>query len=645
MITSGFRAQDQLFIPGPVFLLDKHDRYRLFARTVMPQILQARAALAKTYCPDDGRPAVDPALLLGSTLLQFWECVPDRQAVAFLQYHMGWCYAVGHEFGSPVFHPTTLVHFRKRLLTHRQSAIAFEAILKGLEASGLLPRHRKERLDSTQILALVSHMSRLECCRETLRRALEELAKGPPESSRPAWWPTLWERYVESRFDFRAEPKVLQEKFQQTGQDGAQVLAWVKGLGQEFSGKKVRLLIRVWEEQFELIPVAAPAKPLVALQPAAAPVACAITPAPSLVAEPTPPPASPQPAQPTQSAPAHAQRAAAGRPSQGEPAIATEPSPRILPSATPPEPARASEPLAPAQPALTPPTLTLQPKAAAPAGAVHNPHEPEAQWAAKGTGRHKKEGVGYKVQVAESLDDEPLAPGEPTRQFITAIPTQPAIASDEAGMEKVAEEKKAMAQELPLAQYVDAAYISAEKLALAEASRRPLIGPAQPAPHVGKRFSSEDFTVNIAQRQAVCPASQISLQCSRLEIQATGKINFRFEWSYLCADCPLRNQCCGTDQKHRSLLVGQHHDFLQARRKEQKTQAFRLECRKRNALEGTQSELVRAHGLRHARYRGLAMVALQNYMIGAACNAKRWIRRLQWQQQREQCVQTSGKTG
>jgi len=40
----------------------------------------------------------------------------------------------------------------------------------------------------------------------------------------------------------------------------------------------------------------------------------------------------------------------------------------------------------------------------------------------------------------------------------------------------------------------------------------------------------------------------------------------------------------------------------------------------RNAIEGTQSELVRAHGMRRARYRGLAKARLQNYFIGAACN-------------------------
>jgi hypothetical protein len=297
MITPGFRAQDQLFIPGPALALAEHDRYRLFASTVMPLLIQTRPVLAQAYCQDNGRPPVDPALLLGVTLLQFWECVPDRQAVDYLRYHLGWCYAVGHELGAPLFHPTTLVHFRKRLLKHQQSAIAFEAILKGLESSGLLPRRRKERIDSTQVLGLVSRMSRLECCRETLGLALKELARLVPESSRPDWWAVLWERYLESRFDFRAEPKVLTQKFQQAGQDGAQVLAWLKGLEPAPDGRKVRLLARVWEEEFEWVPAGDAAKPSAAtpagwvtapvsseaapLPASAEPVASAVLPPPS----------------------------------------------------------------------------------------------------------------------------------------------------------------------------------------------------------------------------------------------------------------------------------------------------------------------------------------------------------------------------
>ena len=46
----------------------------------------------------------------------------------------------------------------------------------------------------------------------------------------------------------------------------------------------------------------------------------------------------------------------------------------------------------------------------------------------------------------------------------------------------------------------------------------------------------------------------------------------------------------------------------------------------RNAIEGTVSELTRAHGLRRSRYRGFAKVELQNLLIATACNIKRWLR-------------------
>jgi IS5 family transposase len=61
------------------------------------------------------------------------------------------------------------------------------------------------------------------------------------------------------------------------------------------------------------------------------------------------------------------------------------------------------------------------------------------------------------------------------------------------------------------------------------------------------------------------------------------------------------------------------------------TEAFKKDMHHRNGIEGTQSELVRAYGLRRARYRGLAKVRLQNYFIGAACNIRQWSRRLAWE--------------
>ena len=104
------------------------------------------------------------------------------------------------------------------------------------------------------------------------------------------------------------------------------------------------------------------------------------------------------------------------------------------------------------------------------------------------------------------------------------------------------------------------------------------------------------------------------------------KIVYRFEWSYHCRECPLQADCVPASQRHRTIVVGKDHDLLQKRRLEQLTPEFRQRMHQRNAIEGTLSELVRAHGLRRSRYRGLAKVELQNLFIGAACNIKRWLR-------------------
>ena len=89
-----------------------------------------------------------------------------------------------------------------------------------------------------------------------------------------------------------------------------------------------------------------------------------------------------------------------------------------------------------------------------------------------------------------------------------------------------------------------------------------------------------------------------------MEEAASGKVSYRFEWSWKCWDCQQRVACLSAGQRHRSLVVGKHHDVLQVRRQEMKTDAFSGLIKRRAAIEGTISELVRGHGLRQARYRG-----------------------------------------
>jgi hypothetical protein len=541
MSLPAFSTQAELFstagLSGSLFAAT--DRYRLFAQKVYPALAGIRAQLEACYCADNGRLAIEPVLLLGVSLLQYLEAMPDRQAVDLLRYHAGWNFALNRQVGDELFHPTTLVNFRQRLLDHDLSTIGFAMVLEALVAAGLVARQSRQRLDSTQMFGRVSRMSRLDCVRESLRLALAELAQQIPGEARPGWWPLLWERYVDSQADYRAPLETLARKMAEAGADAKQLLDWLANLpAQEWAqGKQAALLARVFSEQFEVV-------------------------------------------------------AGSGTPQP-----------------------KTQEQISSAR--------------------VQNPHDPDATYGAKGKGEQKKEPAGYKVQVAETVSEAVLAPGEPTRNFLSGIVTHAARQSDAEGSGKMDLEQQALGLDKPPVQYVDAAYVSTEKLVQAAAEGRELIGPALASPHNNEgRFTPEQFNVAVEQRQAVCPAGQANTQCSRLEEQATGKVSYRFEWSSsVCGQRLLRQQCIKADPPHRTLVVGEHHTTLQARRQEQQTKPFQQRMRHRNAIEGTQSELVRAHGLRRARYRGLAKAKLQNYFIGAACNIKRWLRRTAWELQ------------
>jgi hypothetical protein len=369
MSLPAFSTQAELFstagLSGSLFASD--DRYRLFALRIYPVLAGIRAKLEACYCADNGRIAIEPVLLLGLSLLQYLEAVPDRQAVDLLHYHAGWNFALNRQVGDELFHPTTLVNFRQRLLDHDLSTIGFEMVLEALVEAGLVARQSRQRLDSTQMFGRVSRMSRLDCVRESLRLALAELAEQIQEPARPEWWPLFWERYVDSQADYRAPLETLARKMVEAGTDAQQLLGWLASPAAQalVRGKQAQLLARVFAEQFEVV---------------------------------------------------------AG-------------------------------------------TAALQPKTKERLSSerVQNPHDPDATYAAKGRGEQKKEHVGYKVQVAETVCEAVLAPDEPTRNFISGIVTHAARESDEEGSQKMELEQQALGMDKPPVLYVDAAYVSSRK--------------------------------------------------------------------------------------------------------------------------------------------------------------------------------------
>src|SRR5690348_1402810 len=101
-----FSTQAELFSTAGLStnLFGETDRYRLFAKLVYPHLARARARLEKCYCPENGRAAIEPVLMLGVGILQDLDGVPDRQAIEMLRYHAGWNFALNRQLGDVVFH-------------------------------------------------------------------------------------------------------------------------------------------------------------------------------------------------------------------------------------------------------------------------------------------------------------------------------------------------------------------------------------------------------------------------------------------------------------------------------------------------------------------------------------------------------------
>src|SRR5260221_5961392 len=71
-------------------LFSEGDKYKLFAKKIWPVLAGCREQLMECYEVVNGRPGVEPVVLLGVLIFQFLERGPDRQAADVVQYHF-WC--------------------------------------------------------------------------------------------------------------------------------------------------------------------------------------------------------------------------------------------------------------------------------------------------------------------------------------------------------------------------------------------------------------------------------------------------------------------------------------------------------------------------------------------------------------------------
>jgi transposase len=227
-------------------------------------------------------------------------------------------------------------------------------------------------------------------------------------------------------------------------------------------------------------------------------------------------------------------------------------------------------------------------------GVIETPHEPQVRGGKKGS----KSWLGYKAQVTESCDEE-LPP------LIVDVEATEAMEYDGAALPAV-QERLAQRGLRPTEQYVDQNYTSGENLAHSAQQGIRLMGRPQEDHGAPEGYRQADFQIDEERREARCPHGQRNVVWSE---QPAGegllpRVQIRFAGS-TCRACPAFGQCTRSPQG-RAVVLNPYRAWIRAGREQARTEAFRLAFRRRSPIEGTLSELVRGHGLRFSRYRGLA---------------------------------------
>ena len=131
------------------------------------------------------------------------------------------------------------------------------------------------------------------------------------------------------------------------------------------------------------------------------------------------------------------------------------------------------------------------------------------------------------------------------------------------------------------------------------------------------------FRYDEVRETLTCP-SGVTIRESYRDWQRDLKV-FHFPMTK-CGICPRQSACTHAREGRRTVGISRVNKELREAETYNVTAQFKEDMKLRPPIEGKLSELVRYHGMRRARYRGLRKVGLQCYITAAAVNIKRWIK-------------------
>lgn len=231
--------------------------------------MRVRDALGPLFCDTDfttgpfvgmysglGQPGLSPALLTMVTILQFRHDLSDQDAAAAVADRISWKYALGLDLEYAGFDASVLTEFRGRLVDGGRVDGLLDLMLDRLKAAGLVKAGGRQRTDSTHVIACVRRLNRIEMVGETLRAALEAIARISPAFVVPLLeigWDERYGRKVETSRLLRRKNASAQALADQIGADGLKVMtaidddrvaSWMNTL------PEVQVLRLVWDQQY-----------------------------------------------------------------------------------------------------------------------------------------------------------------------------------------------------------------------------------------------------------------------------------------------------------------------------------------------------------------------------------------------------------
>lgn len=224
-------------------------------------------------------------------------------------------------------------------------------------------------------------------------------------------------------------------------------------------------------------------------------------------------------------------------------------------------------------------------------GVIQNPSDPDAT-------RDGKKGPGYQAQLAETCSEENDV------QLITAAIAQTAAEHDANAMDEVLDELERN-EAMPESLEADTSYGSDENVERCEAKGVELVSPTPgQKPADVHAINSDDFAVDEMTHEVTrCPNGEMPRETHRNTQEQSTTVVMEAE---ACEACPARTECPVKRRKDGcyTYTFTDKDRRLDARRREEDTEAFRIRYRKRSGIEATNSILKRVTGLGRLLVRG-----------------------------------------